>query len=245
MMVHRRRRAAGASLISNHTPCQRRSATRDFQGILPLLYQVLIDPAPSPLLPHFMANSFQGLSCSSILSGTVPKPPSRVHSHARTQTLRRILAKRDFSLRRSSRLLSLTSTSQLSKLAPRPVSPGTTSLPPTSTVLRYSGARSTSKRGRSNPCTNLNYCHSSRNCNSVGRPTLGFTLPSSVPRICDIFMRWSICRNSRSWRWISPCFRLGSRSAWGTSRLRCDRYRWIIHAVLAVNCLAFLGCSQC
>ena len=212
-MAHRRRRAVGASLISNHTPCQRRSATRDFQGILPLLYQVPIDPAPSPLLPHFMANSFQGLSYSSTLSGTVPKPPSRMHSHAHTQTLRRTLAKRDFSLRRSSILLSLTSTSQLSKLVPRPVPPGTTSWSPTSTVLRYSGAQSTSKRGHSNPCTNLNYCRSSRNCSSVGRPTFGLTPPSSVPGKCDIFVRWSTCRNSRSWRWISPSFRLGLGSA--------------------------------
>ena len=39
-MVHRRRRVPGASLISNHTPCQRRSTTRDFRGTLPLIYQV-------------------------------------------------------------------------------------------------------------------------------------------------------------------------------------------------------------
>ena len=152
---------------------------------------------PVSSAPDLMANSFQESSCSSMLSGTVPKSPSRAYSHARTQTLRRTLARHDFSLRRSSRSLSLTShtTSQLSKLAPRPVSPGTMSWSPTSTVLRRSGAGSTSKRGHSNPCTNLNYCRSSRNCSSDhgGKsgpvPFPGLTLLSSVPGICDIFVR--------------------------------------------------------
>ena len=149
---------------------------------------------PVSSAPDLMASSFQESSCLPMPSGIVPNPPSRAFSHARTQTLRRTLARHDFSLRRSSRSLSLTShtTSQLSKLAPRPVSPGTMSWFPTSTALRHSGAGSTSKCGHSNLCTNLNYCRSSRNCSSdhgrkpepVSLP--GLTLLSSVPGKCDI-----------------------------------------------------------